>query len=69
MKINGESGEVSEATVDYWKERLPSCFKDIEVHENIWNLDEMACFWCALPDHGFGQKGTQCKGGKKLNTE
>ena len=34
--------------------------------ENIWNLNETACFWRALPDHGFGRKGTQCKGGKKV---
>ena len=34
--------------------------------ENIWNLNETACFWRALPDHVFGKKGTQCKGGKKV---
>ena len=33
--------------------------------ENIWNLDETGCFWRALPDHGFGRKGSQCKGGEK----
>ena len=68
VKINGESGEVSGATVDSWKERLPELLQGY-TSENIWNLDKTACFWRALPDHGFGQKGTQCKGGKKLNTE
>ena len=33
--------------------------------ENIWNLDETGCFWRALPEHGFGRKGLECKGGKK----
>ena len=28
-------------------------------------MDETACFWQALPDKGFSQKGKQCKGGKK----
>ena len=64
VKINGESGEVSGATVDSWKERLPELLQGY-ASENIWNLDETACFWRALPDHGFCQKGIQCKGGKK----
>ena len=33
--------------------------------EDIMNLDEIGCFWRALPNHGFGQKGMTCKGGKK----
>ena len=37
-----------------------------DTSENIWNLDETACFWKALPDHGFGKRGSQCKGGKKV---
>jgi len=31
VKINGESGEVSGATVDSWKERLPELLKDMQV--------------------------------------
>ena len=50
--------------MDSWKERLPELLQRY-ARENIWNLNEMACFWRALPDHGFGKKGTQCKGGKK----
>ena len=34
-------------------------------NEKIWNLDETACSWRALPDHGFSKRGSQCKGGKK----
>ena len=33
--------------------------------EDIRNLDETACFWKALPDHGFAKKGSQCKRRKK----
>lgn len=33
--------------------------------EDIYNLDETCCFWRALPEQGFGQKGKKCKGGKK----
>ena len=64
MKISGESGDVSGETVDSWKEQLPELVRGYSA-ENIWNLDETGCFWCALPEHGFGEKGSQCKGGKK----
>ena len=34
--------------------------------EDIYNLDEAArVFWQALPDKFFGEKGKNCKGGKK----
>lgn len=33
--------------------------------EDIWNLDETGCFFKALPDRGFAQKGSSCHGGKK----
>ena len=33
--------------------------------EDVWNMDETGVFWRALPDSGFGQKGKECKGGKK----
>ena len=32
---------------------------------DLFNSDETGCFWRALPDRGFAQKGKQCKGGKK----
>lgn len=64
MKINGESGDVSGDTIVSWKERIPELLSGYSA-ENILNLDETGCFWRALPEHGFGRKGTQCKGGKK----
>ena len=47
--------------VDSWKERLPEILQGYK-KEDIWNLDETVCFWWALPDKGFSQKGKQCKG-------
>ena len=64
VSICGESGDVSGATVDSWKERLPENLNGYKM-EDIYNLDETGCFWRSLPDKGFGEKGKQCKGGKK----
>lgn len=64
MKINQESGDVSGETIASWKERIPGLFRQYSA-ENIQNLDETGCFWRALPEHSFGKKGSQCKGGKK----
>ena len=64
MRVSGESGDVSGLTVSSWKERLPEIVKGYEP-DDIWNMDESGVFWQALPENGFGQKGKQCKGGKK----
>ena len=64
VTICGESGDIRGDTVESWKERLPELLRGFS-REDIWNLDETGCFWKALPDRGFGQKGKQCKGGKK----
>ena len=64
MKVCGESGDVQGETIDSWKERLPEIVEGYDV-EDIWNMDETGIFWKALPDSGFGRKGSQCKGGKK----
>ena len=64
MAVSGESGDVSGATVDSWKERLPHIPEGYSP-EDIWNLDETGCFWRALPDKSFGQRTKECKGGKK----
>ena len=64
MVVSGESGDVHGDTVQSWKDRLPELLHGFK-KENIWNLDETGCFWKTLPDHGFGQKGKECKGGKK----
>ena len=57
----GESGDVQEETVVSWKERLPELLRGYK-KEDIYNLDETGCFWRALPDRGFGEKGKKCKG-------
>ena len=62
--VVGESGGVSCVTVSSWKERLPVITEGYKA-EDIYNLDETSCFWRALPEKGFGQRGKQCKGGKK----
>ena len=54
MQVSGESGDVSGATVDSWKKRLPHILQGYSA-EDIWNLDETGCFWRALPDKGFNQ--------------
>ena len=64
MKINAEAGDVSGETIDSWKERLPELLQGYS-RCDVWNLDETASFWKAPPDHGFGKKNSQCKGGKK----
>jgi len=56
MTISGESGEVSSKTADSWKERLPEIIHGYKP-EDVWNMDESGCFWKALPDKGFAQKG------------
>lgn len=64
VKVSGESGEVSGVTVDAWLERIPELVSEYAT-EDIWNLDETGVFWRALPEQGFGQKGKECRGGKK----
>ena len=59
-----ESGDVQGKTVDSWKERLPELLQGYK-KEDILNLDKTGCFWQALPNRGFSQKGKECKGGKK----
>ena len=66
MTVSGESGDVSGATVDSWKERLPHIPEGYSA-QDIRNLDETGCFWRALPDKGFSQRTKECKGGKKSN--
>lgn len=64
VAICGESGDVRGDTVESWRERLPEILRGYR-KEDIYNLDETGCFWRALPEKGFGEKGKKCKGGKK----
>ena len=62
--VSGEAGEVRGETVSSWKEWLPEIINGYNA-KDIWNLDETGCYWQALPEKGFGEKGKECKGGKK----
>ena len=47
-----------------WIERLQELTEGYSL-ENIWYMDELGCFFKALPDAGLVQKGKQAKDGKK----
>ena len=64
VAICGDSGDVSGVMVSSWKERLPKIVRGYD-KKNIYNLDETGCFWRALPERGFVEKGKRCNGGKK----
>ena len=64
VAVSGESGDVSGVTVSAWKERLPEIQSGYN-KKNVYNLDERGCFWKALPQQGFAEKGKQCRGDKK----
>ena len=64
MNVCEDSGDVQGETVSSWMERHPEILRGY-AKEDIYNLDETGSFWRALPDRGFGEKGKQCKGGRK----
>ena len=68
MKVSGESGDVSGDCVRSWKERLPDILKCYK-NEDIYNLDESGCFWRALLDSGFGERGKNAKVGKEASKD
>ena len=51
-------------TVTSWMERINELIEGYSL-ENICNMGESGCFFKALPDKGFVDKGKQTKGGKK----
>ena len=61
--IQGESGDVSGDTSYSVLEREITW--NFEGDIIIYNLDETGCFWKALPEKGFGEKGKKCRGGRK----
>ena len=61
--VRGESAEVREV-VAAWYDRLQSLFGSYKATQ-IWNADETACFYRALPDKTLATKGRACKGGRK----
>ena len=62
--ISGEAGDVSQTTVDSWKERLPDILQGWDL-ENIWNMDETGKFFRALPNKSLAESSRTCTGGKK----
>ena len=52
----GERGDVPGESVSSWIERLQQVTEGYSL-ENIWNIDELGCFFKALPDAGLVQKG------------
>ena len=61
--VEGESGEVQEQTIESWMERLREICIGYRL-QDIWNMDETGCFFRALPDKTFSERGKRCKGGK-----
>ena len=59
-EINGESGDVRGETVDSWKERIPELLQGYS-SENIWNLDETACFGRLYPIMVFAREDHSAK--------
>lgn len=69
MTICGESGDVSNDAVTFWKERLPEILSGYS-KADIWNLDETSCFWKALPTKGFlDRKLSSVKVARNLSCE
>lgn len=62
--VSGEAGDVSEDTVDSWRERLPDILQGW-TPENIWNMDETGQFFRALPSKSLAEKSHSCTGGKR----
>ena len=48
-------------------ERLWELTKDYDP-VGIWKMDEMGCFFKALPEKGLAEKMSQARGGKKSKT-
>ena len=64
LVVSGEAGDVRQDTVEAWMERLPTLVQGY-APEDIWNEDETACFFRALPERTLADAKKQCKGGKK----
>ena len=64
LVVSGESGD----TVEAWVERLPTLVKRY-APENIWNEDESAFFFRAVPGRTLADAEKQCKVGKKAKQQ
>ena len=66
--ISGKAVDVSQTTVDSWKERLPDILQGLDP-ENIWNMDETGQFFRALPNKSLAESSRTCTGGKNLRRD
>ena len=60
-----ESASVKQEIVMQWTSREPEILRDYDP-ENIYDMDETAIFYRALPDKTIKQRGDECKGTKKI---
>ena len=61
-KVNGAAGEVAEYTVSAWMERLVELTSGYELTD-IWNMDQISCFFKALHEKSLSKKKSQARGG------
>ena len=64
MSVAGEEGDVSSMTLESWKEKSRELVRGWKA-ENIWNVDEIGCFWKGLPEVSLNKKGSWCGGRKQ----
>ena len=62
--VCGESADVSEESVQQWKDKLGSLLKDYDA-KDVFNVDETGLFFRLLPEKTMAFKGEVCSGGKK----
>jgi len=62
--ICGESSSVDVVSVQDWIQRIPKIITEYD-KENIFNCDETALFFKAMPNKSLTVKKEECKGGKK----
>ncbi|GBM92987.1 Tigger transposable element-derived protein 6 [Araneus ventricosus] len=59
----GEAADVDSSFCEDWQERLPLLLAGYD-DEDIFNMDEMALFFRALPNKSMIQKSEEARGGK-----
>ena len=63
--VTGEAGDVSKETMESCNEHARENTSGWNTR-NVWNMDEMGCFWHGLPEKKtLDAKGRRCTGGEK----
>ena len=63
--VTGEAGDVSKETMESCNEHARENTSGWNTR-NVWNMDEMGCFWHGLPEkETLDAKGRRCTGGEK----